>query len=104
MDSLSPDNSIAIEVAYFEPGKPLLLTLNVASGTTVQQALLQAQADLCKHFPQFDVAAHKVGIFGKVVPLHYVLKPKDRIEIYRPLLADPKASRRKRAEQQEKGG
>lgn len=102
MDSLSQDNSIAIEICYFEPGKPLLLSLTVAPGTTAQQALLQS--DLGKHFPHLDVTTHKIGIFGKVVPPDYVLKAKDRIEVYRPLLADPKAARRKRAEKQEKEG
>ncbi len=103
MDKPLPLNSsMPIEISYFEPGKPVLLSLKVAPGTTAQQALLQS--DLSKYFPHLDVATHKIGIFGKVVPPDYVLKPKDRIEVYRPLLADPKASRRKRAEQQEKEG
>lgn len=103
MDKPLPlDNSMPIEISYFEPGKPLLLSMTVAPGTTAQQALLQS--DLGKHFPHLDVTTHKIGIFGKVVPPDYVLKPKDRIEVYRPLLADPKASRRKRAEKQEKSG
>ncbi|CAK0748147.1 conserved hypothetical protein [Gammaproteobacteria bacterium] len=66
-------------------------------GSTLSDAL-QASA-LPTRFPEIDLTQYKVGIFGKLVPLDRVLEPADRVEIYRPLIADPREQRKKRAAQ-----
>jgi putative ubiquitin-RnfH superfamily antitoxin RatB of RatAB toxin-antitoxin module len=99
------NEKIDIEVVYALPDKQTLLKQQVAAGTTVLEAI-QASGILEK-YPQIDIATSKVGIFGKLVKNDTVLREKDRIEIYRPLIADPKEVRRKRAEEgkvMKKGG
>ncbi|MBI4808141.1 MAG: RnfH family protein [Nitrosomonadales bacterium] len=96
---------IAIEVVYALPDKQTLLRQQVAVGTTVLDAI-QASGILNK-YPEIDIATSKLGIFGKLIKPDTVLREKDRIEIYRPLIADPKEVRRKRAEEgkvMKKGG
>jgi putative ubiquitin-RnfH superfamily antitoxin RatB of RatAB toxin-antitoxin module len=70
--------------------------LMVEEGATIEQAV--AQSGLLDELPDIDLASHPVGLFGKKRPLDTVLREHDRIEIYRPLVADPKESRRKRAD------
>ncbi len=96
---------INIEVVYALPDEQLLLKQQVASGATVAEAI-QASGILQKH-PEIDLAQNKLGIFGKLTKADAALRDKDRIEIYRPLIADPKEVRRKRAEEgkvMKKGG
>lgn len=96
---------IKIEVLYALPHEQTLLTLEVPQGTTLGDAI-KASGVLEKH-PEIDLGSNKVGIFGKLSKLDWVLRNKDRIEIYRPLIADPKEVRRKRAEEgkiMKKGG
>ena len=96
---------IQIEVAYARPDQQLLLPLRVAAGSTVAQ-VIEASGVLAK-FPEIDLAQNKVGIFGKLTKLDTVVRERDRIEIYRALIADPKEVRRKRAEEgkaMKKGG
>jgi putative ubiquitin-RnfH superfamily antitoxin RatB of RatAB toxin-antitoxin module len=85
---------IAIEIAYAVPEQQILTTLSVANSTTVKEAILQS--DILAQFPEINLAQHKVGIFGKKVALSQILRDGDRIEIYRPLLIDPKQARRQR--------
>lgn len=87
-----------IEVAYALADKQKIVQLQVAEGTTVRQAALQSGLD--RDFPGLDLAASPLGIFGKAVakPDEQVLQSGDRVEIYRPLLADPKEVRKQRAE------
>lgn len=88
--------SIRVEVIYALPGRHELVTLSVDEGTTVDQAL--AQSGLLDRFPEIAPGKdNKIGIYAKVVKGDTVLSDGDRIEIYRPLIADPKAVRRKRA-------
>ena len=99
------NDRINIEVVYALPGEQTLLKRSVPGGTTVAEAL-QASGVLAKH-PEIDMDKNKLGIFGKLTKADAVLRDKDRIEIYRPLIADPKEVRRKRAEQgkvMKKGG
>lgn len=94
-----------IEVVYALPEAQILLRQSVPSGTTVAEAVL-ASGLLDKH-PEIDLATNKLGIFGKLTKADAVVRDKDRIEIYRPLIADPKEVRRKRAEEgkvMKKGG
>lgn len=86
-----------IEVCYAPPppGLPLRIPLRVAAGTTVAQAL-DATGIEALMLPQ-SLRACKVGIWGKLRPLETCLRERDRIELYRPLVADPKEARRHRA-------
>nr|WP_051074653.1 MULTISPECIES: RnfH family protein [unclassified Thioalkalivibrio] len=86
---------IRVEVAYARPDRQVILPLVVPEGTTVDTALRQSEIEL--QFPEIDLENAKVGIFGKITRRDTVLRPRDRIEIYRPLIADPKEVRRQRA-------
>ncbi|MFY0731221.1 RnfH family protein [Pseudomonas sp. NFX15] len=88
---------IDVEVVHAAVDRQLLLTVAVPAGTTVRAALLRSA--VAEAFPDLDLAHCPVGIFGKVVadPQGRVVQAGDRIEIYRPLLADPKEVRRLRA-------
>lgn len=88
-----------IEVIYALPGEQELITLDVDQGTTVEQAI--KLSGILERYSDIDLSKNKVGIFGKVTKVDEELRDKDRIEIYRPLIADPKESRRKRAEKKE---
>lgn len=85
-----------IEVAYALPEEQVLIALDVDEGTTVEQAV--KLSGILEKFDDIDLTKNKLGIFGKVAKADQVLRDKDRVEIYRPLIADPKESRRKRAE------
>ncbi|WP_051076339.1 RnfH family protein [Thioalkalivibrio sp. ALMg11] len=87
---------IRVEVAYARPDRQVILPLVVPEGTTVDIALRQSEIEL--QFPEIDLDNAKVGIFGKITRRDTVLRPRDRIEIYRPLIADPKEVRRQRAD------
>lgn len=76
-----------IGVAYSEPAQQLWLRIEVPEEATVQQAI--EQSGILAKFPHIDLAEYKVGIFGKLAELDATLKPGDRIEIYRPITADP---------------
>jgi uncharacterized protein len=96
---------INIEVVYALSDEQILLKRSLPSGSTVAEAI-QASGILVKH-PEIDLTTSKLGIFGKLTKADAVMRDKDRIEIYRPLIADPKEVRRKRAEEgkvMKKGG
>lgn len=84
-----------IQICYAEPAFQLLRELTVAEGTTLQQAIMQS--GILREVTAIDLTACQVGIYGKLKTLDTVLRERDRIEIYRPLIADPKDSRRLRA-------
>ena len=88
-----------IEVVYALPKEQILITLDVDQGTTVEQAV--KLSGILEKYSDIDLTKNKVGIFGKATKADQVLRDKDRVEIYRPLIADPKESRRKRAEKKE---
>jgi len=91
---------IAIQICYARPDRQFLLDCVVAAGTTLLQAV--QESGIVQQAPDIDVSVMKVGIYGKLKTLDTVLREHDRIEIYRPLIADPKDSRRRRAEHKEK--
>ncbi len=96
---------INIELVYALPHEQTLLQLEVPAGTTLAEGI-RLSGILNKH-PEIDPDKSKFGIFGKLSKADVVLREKDRIEIYRPLIADPKEVRRKRAEEgkvMKKGG
>ena len=76
-----------IGVAYSEPAQQLWLRIEVPEETTVQQAI--EQSGILQKFPAIDLDHYKIGIFGKVAELDAMLKPGDRVEIYRAITADP---------------
>ena len=94
-----------IEVAYATPEKQVIVECEVDTGTAVRDAVKHSGID--QHFPGIDLENCDLGVFGKAVAADYELIDGDRIEIYRPLLADPKEIRRQRAAmglQTKKGG
>lgn len=84
-----------VEVAYALPDLQVILPVEVEEGTTVRQAI--ERSGLLHRFPEIDLAVNKVGIFGRLAKLDEPLRPRDRVEIYRPLIADPKEVRKQRA-------
>jgi len=85
-----------IDVIYALPDEQICLSLEVDETTHIEQAI-QASGIL-QRCPEIDLKTMKVGVFSKIKPLNETLQPGDRIEIYRPLLIDPKEVRKKRAE------
>ena len=88
---------IVVEVVYALPEKQKLLRMQVPKGTTLREAA--ERSGMQAHFPGLDLATCPLGIFGKAVskPQERVLEEGERVEIYRPLLADPKEVRKQRA-------
>lgn len=89
------DTTIRIEVAYAEADSQRIVTLTAYPGITVRQAV--ERSGIVRFYPQIDMKQLDVGIFSNSCPLDTVLRDGDRVEIYRPLLCDPKEMRRKRA-------
>jgi len=88
---------INVEVAYATPKKQKIIALQVEAGTTVYQAV--EQSGICQVFPEINLDDAKMGVFGKAVrsPKDEALREADRVEIYRPLIIDPKVARANRA-------
>lgn len=86
---------IRVEVAYALPQEQLIVPLEVPPGTTLKQAI--DRSGILQRFPDIDLGRQKVGIFGKLKKLDQPLRDGDRVEIYRPLIADPKQVRKQRA-------
>jgi putative ubiquitin-RnfH superfamily antitoxin RatB of RatAB toxin-antitoxin module len=92
---MSDRKLLRVEVAYALPAEQLLIVLQVEEGTTVRQAV--ERSGIPARFPEARIVAGYVGIFGRPVELDALVRPGDRVEIYRPLIADPKQARRERA-------
>lgn len=88
---------IKVEVVYALPSRQEVVPLTLPAGSTLQQAL-EASGLLVK-YPEIDLAKNKFGIYSKISKLDTVLRDRDRVEIYRPLIADPKEVRKQRAAQ-----
>ena len=102
---MSAVDTINVEVVYAMPDEQVIKAINVDVGTTAEAAVIQS--GLLTRFSEIDLNDNKIGIFGKVIKKDAVLKSGDRVEIYRPLIADPKEVRRKRAaegKEMKKGG
>lgn len=98
---------ISIEVAAATPQRQVVVALTVPTGTTLAQAV--AQADLQARLPGLEIDEDRLGIYGKRRRPDTVLQEGDRVEVYRPLTADPKEVRRQlaelaRAKNRNKGG
>jgi hypothetical protein len=88
-------DSIQVEVAYARPERQELIRLTLPAGSTIVQAI--EASGLPQRYPEIDLAKTKVGIFGKLSRMDTALRERDRVEIYRPLIADPKEVRKQRA-------
>jgi hypothetical protein len=89
-----PDQ-IMVEVSYALPEKQIIIPIRVPKDITVKEAI--KRSGILKEFDGINLEESHVGIFGKATTLDHTLRDKDRVEIYRPLIADPKEIRRKRA-------
>ena len=92
---MAAPESIAVQVCYALPDAAFLRALSLPEGSTVRQAI--EHSGLLQRYPEIDLGVNMVGIYGKKKTLDTVLRPQDRVEIYRPLQADPKEARRRRA-------
>lgn len=93
----NPDDAtrLRVEVAYARPDEQSIFSLEVPPETTIEQTI--RQSGILEHYPEICLENQDVGVFGKLKRLSDTLRNGDRVEIYRPLKADPKQSRRKRA-------
>lgn len=87
---------ITVEVVYALAEKQYLHKVSLEEGATVEQAIVAS--GLMRLRPEIDLTSNKVGIWSRAVKLQDAVQDGDRVEIYRPLIADPKALRRQRAE------
>ena len=95
------DRLIEVEVVYALPQMQTVVTLKMPAGSSIREAI--ARSGVVARHPEVDWNSMPVGIFGKLAPLSTVLHEHDRVEIYRPLSADSKQARRKRAQRTVKG-
>lgn len=86
---------IAVEVVYAHPGRQFLHAVKLDAGATVKQAIVNS--GVLSDFPELSLETVSAGVFGRKVALDYRLSEGDRVEIYRPLVIDPKEARRHRA-------
>jgi uncharacterized protein len=87
--------TIRVEVAYARPERQLILALDVPVPTTALEAVKLSGIE--EHFPEIDLANQRLGVFGKLCKPDRPLNAGDRVEIYRPLLVDPRVARRELA-------
>ncbi|WP_298441250.1 RnfH family protein [uncultured Ferrimonas sp.] len=95
-------DTMQIEVVYALPGEAFVRKLNLPVGATAEEAI--QTCGVLERYPNIDLAKQKVGIFSRTVKPAYVLADGDRVEIYRPLLADPREVRKRRAEKAKQEG
>jgi putative ubiquitin-RnfH superfamily antitoxin RatB of RatAB toxin-antitoxin module len=88
-------DSFQVEVIYALAARQEIARLKLADGATVQQAI--EASGLLQKFPEIDLTKNKLGIYAKLAKPDTVLRNRDRVEIYRPLIADPKEVRKQRA-------
>lgn len=96
---------IMVEVAYALPEQQVIIPIRMPEGATAEEAI--KASGIVNKFPEIDMSVNKIGVFGKLAKLDVALRNLDRVEIYRPLIADPKEVRRQRANEgkaMKKGG
>lgn len=96
ISEVNTPEQLSIEVVYGVPKKQKIFSIEINIGANVEQAIVAS--GVLTLFTEIDLAINKVGIWNRVVKLSDILDDLDRIEIYRPLLADPKDVRKRRAE------
>lgn len=92
---MTPEDTWRVEVVFATPSRQEVIEMPVRPGTTVEQAI--RESGILEQFPEIDLARHRVGIFSELAGLQDPVRDGDRIEIYRPLQADPKEARKRRA-------
>ena len=92
---MSEDQKINVEIAYALPDKQAIVPVEVIPGTTALEAA--QQSGIVERFEGLSLEGAKLGIFGKAVPNTHVMSAGERVEVYRPLQADPKEVRKARA-------
>lgn len=92
---MAASDPIPVEVVYAAPLQQQVYRLLLPAGTTAQQAV--KQSGVLQAHPELQAQPLTLGIYGKAVKAEQVLRARDRVEIYRPLLGDPKEIRRRRA-------
>ena len=100
MDKQTAEKRITVEVAYALPDEQFLKEVQAPEGASVMDVVLQS--GVLELHPEIDLDKNGVGIFSKPVKLDAEVREHDRVEIYRPLIADPKEARRKKAAAQKK--
>lgn len=95
------ENHITVEVAYALPNQQLIVPIQVEAGSNAEAAILAS--GILQKFPEIDLTTQQIGVFGKLARLETPLRHLDRVEIYRPLIADPKEVRKQRAEDAKTG-
>ena len=96
------NTSLSIEVCYARADAQTRIALMLPRGATVRDAL--AASEIARKHPEIDPATAKLGIFGKLTTLDAPLADHDRVEIYRPLIVDPKVARQRRVEKTRRAG
>lgn len=96
------EEAALVEVAYARPERQMILRVPAEAGMTVGEAI--ERSGIREHFPEIDLDVNKVGLFGKAATLDTEVRPGDRVEIYRPLIADPKEARKQRASRRQGDG
>lgn len=92
---MATDKKFFVEVAYATPAAQKIISLEIEPGLTIETVI--DRSGIVEFFPEIDLMKQKVGVFGEIKKLTDIVQAKDRIEIYRPLVIDPKEARRKRA-------
>ena len=95
------ESLLAVEVVYARPGEQVVLGVELPRGSTIQDAI--DHSGIARQFPEINLVACKVGVFGKHRAPSTPLRDGDRVEIYRPLLIDPKHARRARVRPPKRG-
>ncbi|MCF2909932.1 RnfH family protein [Pseudoalteromonas sp. DL2-H2.2] len=93
---------IQVEVVFALPEKATTMSVDVAEGTSVEQVVLQS--GILERCPEIDPTNLSLGVWNRTVKLNHVVRAGDRVEVYRPLIADPKEARRRRAEKAKEEG
>jgi len=91
----NPNNTFQVEVIYALPDEQKILTVDLQEGQTAKDAI--ELSGILQRYPELDIDKLVIGIFGKKVKLDKALRDRDRVEIYRPLIADPKEVRKRKA-------
>ena len=95
MRSIVANEMITVEIAYAKLNEQALITVQTQCGISAKDAIMQS--GIIHNFPEITLDTTPIGIFGKVIPWDHILKSGDRVEIYRPLIADPKEQRKRKA-------
>ena len=88
-------NSMMVEVIYALPEEQILFNVALNVAVTVKDVILQSK--ILEEYSELDIDSMDVGLFGKATKMEQIVRDKDRIEIYRPLIADPKEVRKRKA-------